>query len=40
MRIKEVPIIFVERRLGRSKMDADVMVEGVLNVLRMRFRRR
>ena len=39
MRIKEVPIIFVERRLGRSKMNAGIMVEGVLSVLRMRFRR-
>lgn len=40
MRIKEVPIIFVERRLGHSKMNAGIMVEGVLNVLRMRLRRR
>jgi dolichol-phosphate mannosyltransferase len=40
MRIKEVPIIFVERRLGRSKMSGGIMVEGVLSVLRMRLRRR
>jgi dolichol-phosphate mannosyltransferase len=40
MRIKEVPIIFVERRLGRSKMSGGIMIEGVFNVLRMRFRRR
>jgi dolichol-phosphate mannosyltransferase len=39
MRIKEIPIVFVERRLGRSKMNSGIMVEGVLNVLRMRFRR-
>jgi dolichol-phosphate mannosyltransferase len=39
MRIKEVPIIFVERRLGRSKMSGAIMVEGVLSVLRMPFRR-
>lgn len=39
MRIIEVPIIFVERRLGRSKMDVGIMVEGVLSVLRMPFRR-
>lgn len=39
MRIVEVPIIFVERRLGRSKMNAGIMVEGVLSVLRMPFRR-
>jgi len=40
LRIKEVPIIFVERRLGRSKMDGGIMIEGVLSVLRMRLRRR
>jgi len=39
LRIKEIPIVFVERRLGRSKMNSGIMVEGVLNVLRMRFRR-
>jgi dolichol-phosphate mannosyltransferase len=39
MRIKEVPIIYVERRLGRSKMSRNIMVEGVFSVLRMRFRR-
>lgn len=40
MRIKEVPIIFVERRLGRSKMSGGIMIEGVLSVLRMRLRHR
>jgi dolichol-phosphate mannosyltransferase len=40
MRIKEVPIVFVERRLGRSKMNGGIMIEGVLSVLRMRLRRR
>jgi dolichol-phosphate mannosyltransferase len=39
LRIKEIPIVFVERRLGRSKMNSGIMVEGVLTVLRMRFRR-
>lgn len=39
MRIKEVPIVFVERRLGRSKMSGNIMVEGLWNVLRIRFRR-
>lgn len=38
LRIKEVPIVFVERRLGRSKMSGNIMVEGVLSVLRMRLR--
>jgi len=39
LRVTEVPIIFVERRLGRSKMSGNIMVEGVLSVLRMRFRK-
>lgn len=39
MRIKEVPIIFVERRLGHSKMSGNIMVEGILSVIRMRFRK-
>ena len=39
LRIKEVPIVFVERRLGVSKMSGNIMIEGVLSVLRMRFRR-
>jgi len=39
LRIKEIPIVFVERRLGRSKMNGGIMLEGVLTVLRMRFRR-
>jgi dolichol-phosphate mannosyltransferase len=38
LRIKEVPIIFVERRLGRSKMSGNIMIEGLLSVIRMRFR--
>src|SRR4029079_12476127 len=33
LRIKEIPIVFVERRLGRSKMNSGIMVEGVLTVL-------
>ena len=39
LRIIEVPIIFVERRLGRSKMSGNIMIEGVLSVIRMRFRK-
>lgn len=38
LRIREVPIVFVERRLGNSKMSGNVMIEGMLSVLRMRFR--
>jgi len=39
LRMIEVPIIFVERRLGRSKMDLGIMIEGLWGVLRMRLRR-
>lgn len=39
LRIKEVPIIFVERRIGQSKMSGNVMFEGMLSIIRMRFRR-
>ena len=38
LRIKEIPIVFVERRLGHSKMSKNIMIEGVLGVLRMRLR--
>jgi Glycosyltransferases involved in cell wall biogenesis len=38
-RITEVPIIFVERRLGRSKMDWGIIAEAILGVIRMRLRR-
>ncbi len=38
-RIAEVPIIFVERRLGRSKMDWGIIAEAILGVIRMRLRR-
>lgn len=39
LRIIEVPIIFVERRLGRSKMNAGIIMEGLWGVIRMRLRR-
>jgi dolichol-phosphate mannosyltransferase len=38
-RIAEVPIIFVERRLGRSKMDWGIIAEAIVGVIRMRLRR-
>lgn len=38
-RIEEIPIIFVERRLGRSKMDWGIIAEAILGVIRMRLRR-
>ena len=38
LRITEVPIVFVERRLGQSKMSGNIMIEGVISVLKMRLR--
>jgi dolichol-phosphate mannosyltransferase len=37
-RIAEIPIIFVERRLGRSKMDWGIIAEAILGVIRLRLR--
>lgn len=39
LKITEVPIIFVERRLGRSKFDWKIIAEGFWGVIRMRLRR-
>ena len=38
-RVEEVPIIFYERNLGRSKMSGRVVFEAVWGVWRLRFRR-
>ena len=37
-KIAEVPIIFVDRELGTSKMNMSIVQEGILGVLQMRFR--
>lgn len=39
LKLKEVPIVFVERRLGRSKFDWRIIAEGFWGVIRMRLRR-
>lgn len=36
-RIKEIPIIFTERRLGQSKINAHVIYEGLIEPWRIRF---
>jgi dolichol-phosphate mannosyltransferase len=36
-RVEEVPIIFVDRALGSSKMSSDIMIEAMVNVWRLRF---
>ena len=38
-RIAEIPIIFVERRLGSSKLDWGIIAEAILGVIRLRLRR-
>ena len=38
-RIKEVPIIFVERTVGKSKMSYMIMVEGAYQIFKLAFRR-
>ncbi len=37
--IVEIPITFVDRELGTSKMDMSIVQEGILGVLQMRFRK-
>lgn len=38
LRIKEIPITFIDRRFGRSKMDARVQIEAALRVFEIRRR--
>jgi dolichol-phosphate mannosyltransferase len=38
-RIGEVPIIFVERRVGQSKVSTGVLAESLVTPWRLRFRR-
>jgi len=39
LKIREVPITFVERAAGQSKMSKAIVLEAVLHILRRRFRR-
>lgn len=39
LKIKEVPIIFYERRNGKSKMGGGIIVEAVFAVFRLRFKK-
>jgi dolichol-phosphate mannosyltransferase len=38
-RVRETPIIFVDRRVGKSKMSRKIFIEGFVYVLRARFSR-
>ena len=37
LRVKEVPIVFVDRRAGESKMNRRIFAEAVLMVWKLRF---
>jgi dolichol-phosphate mannosyltransferase len=39
LRIKEIPIVFVERASGESKMSKDIVLEAVLHILERRIRK-
>lgn len=39
LKIREIPIIFVERATGTSKMSKSIVVEAVLHIIRRRLRR-
>ena len=39
-RVKEIPIYFEDRRIGKSKMDVPVKLQGALDVIRIRYRHR
>jgi dolichol-phosphate mannosyltransferase len=38
LKIIEVPIVFVDRKLGTSKMSAGIFKEAILGVIGLRFR--
>ena len=37
LRIKEIPILFVDRKRGKSKMSRRIFVEALLNIWKLRF---
>ena len=37
-KIEEVPIIFIDRELGVSKMNTNIFNEAILGVLKMKFK--
>ncbi len=39
LKVKEIPIIFEDRRVGKSKMSKKIFIEAMLNVLIMAFKR-
>lgn len=39
LKIKEVPIIFYERKRGRSKMSQSIALETIITIIKLRFRK-
>jgi dolichol-phosphate mannosyltransferase len=39
-RVKEIPIYFEDRRIGKSKMSVPVKLQGAVDVIRIRYRHR
>jgi dolichol-phosphate mannosyltransferase len=39
-KIKEIPIVFIERKQGRSKMSNSIIMEAILMVWKLRFQRK
>jgi dolichol-phosphate mannosyltransferase len=39
MKLVETPIVFVDRRVGQSKMSRAIMIEALVKVWALRFRR-
>ena len=40
LKIKEIPIIFENRKYGKSKMSLFIFIEGLFNVLKLKFKLR
>ncbi len=38
-KVKEIPITFTERKEGKSKMSGNIIIEGIFNVLSLRFKK-
>lgn len=39
LKIKETPIVFEDRRVGKSKMSKKIFIEAMINVFFMAFKR-
>ena len=39
MSIREIPIVFYERKKGKSKMETKIIIEALFNVLVFKFKK-